>query len=82
MTTFWEIAAHVGWPFALIVFCLFVIVVISHFGFESRICLLIAPVPVHCFLITFVGLSCHTFTALYTGAQWLTMIIDVFLESL
>ena len=27
--------------------------VISHFGFEGGICLLIAPVPVHCFLITF-----------------------------
>ena len=42
-----------GWPFVLIVFCLFVILDISHFGFESRICLLIAPVPVHCFLVTF-----------------------------
>ena len=42
-----------GWPFVLIVFCLFVILVISHFGFESRICLLIAPVPVHCFFVTF-----------------------------
>ena len=31
--------------------CLFVIF-ISHFGFESGICLLIAPVPVHCFFIT------------------------------
>ena len=41
------------WPFVFIVFCLFVILVISHFGFESRICLLIAPVPVHCFLVTF-----------------------------
>ena len=30
-----------------------VILVISHFGFESRICLLFAPVPVHCFLVTF-----------------------------
>ena len=28
---------------------------ISHFGFESRICLLIAAVPVHCFLITFIN---------------------------
>ena len=42
-----------GWPFVLIVFCLFVILVISHFGFESSICLLIAPVHVHCFLVTF-----------------------------
>ena len=29
------------------------ILVIYHFGFEGRICLLIAPVPVHCFHITF-----------------------------
>ena len=36
-----------------VVSCLFVILVISHFGFEGRICLLIALVPVHCFLITF-----------------------------
>ena len=42
-----------GWPFVLIVFCLFVIFVISYFGFESRICLLIAPVPVYCVLVTF-----------------------------
>ena len=40
-----------GWPFVLIVFCLFVILVISYFGFESRICLLIAPVHVHCRLV-------------------------------
>ena len=43
-----------GWPFVLNVFCLFVTLVISHFGFESGICLLIATVPVHCFLITFI----------------------------
>ena len=42
-----------GWLFVLIVFCLFVMLVIFHLGFESRICLLIAPVPVHCFLVTF-----------------------------
>ena len=36
----------------LIVFCLFVISVISHFGFKSRIWPLIAPVPVHCGLVT------------------------------
>ena len=29
------------------------ILVISHFGFEGGICLLIALVPVHCFLISF-----------------------------
>ena len=39
-----------GWPLVLIVFCLFVILVI---GFESSIRLLIARIPVHCFLVTF-----------------------------
>ena len=41
-----------GYQFVLIVFCLFVIF-ISRFGIKSGICLLIAPVPVHCFSITF-----------------------------
>ena len=41
-----------GWPFALTVFCLFIIF-ISCFGFKSGICLLIAPVPVRYFSITF-----------------------------
>ena len=44
-------------------FGLFVNLVISHFGFENRICLLIAPVPVHFFLVTFLMLSVST---LYT----------------
>ena len=43
-----------GWPFVFVVSCLFVILVISHVGFEGGICLLIALVPVHCFLITFI----------------------------
>ena len=30
---------------------------ISRFGFNSGICLLIAPVPVHCFSITFTRIS-------------------------
>ena len=42
-----------GWPYVLIVFCLFVILFISHFGFKSGIWLLITPVPVHCFSNTF-----------------------------
>ena len=37
-----------GWPCVLIVVCLFVILVISCFGFEDGDCFLIAPVPVHC----------------------------------
>ena len=41
-----------GWPYVLIVFCLFVFSFISHFGFKIKIWLLIAPFPVHCFSIT------------------------------
>ena len=40
--------------FVIIVFCLFVNLFISRFGFKSGICLLIAPVPVHCFSITLI----------------------------
>ena len=39
-----------GWPFVLVMFCLFVI---FFYIFERGICLLIVPVPVHCFLNTF-----------------------------
>ena len=40
--------------FVLIVFCLFVIFIyFPLIGFKSGICLLIAPVPVHCISITF-----------------------------
>ena len=42
-----------GKPFVFGVSCLFVILVISHLGFEGGICNMIALVPVHCFLITF-----------------------------
>ena len=42
-----------GWPFVLIVFCLFVIFIYFPFWFKSGIWLLIAPVPIHCFSITF-----------------------------
>ena len=36
------------------------ILVFSHFGFEGGICPLIAQVPVHCFLITFICEICFT----------------------
>ena len=42
-----------GWPLVLIVFCIFVIIFISRFGFKIGIWLLIAPVPGYCFSITF-----------------------------
>ena len=41
-----------GLPRVFIVFCLFVILVISRFGFESRVWFLIAPVPVPCLLVS------------------------------
>ena len=46
-----------GWPYLLIVFCLFVFLFISHFDFKSGIWLMIAPVPVHCFSILFSSLK-------------------------
>ena len=42
-----------GWPFDRIVFCLFVIFIYFPFWFLGLIWLLNAPVPVHCFSITF-----------------------------
>ena len=56
MATFWEIAAHsVGHNYVLFVFWLFVIlhVVISRFGFEGWIWVLIVSVPGLCILFTF-----------------------------
>ena len=47
-------SCQVGWPNFIFVFCLFVILCISHFGFKSGIWLLIAPVNVHCLSITFI----------------------------
>ena len=47
----------VGKPFVIIVLCLFVVLDISHFGFKSGIWLLIASIPVHCFLVTFIDNS-------------------------
>ena len=53
VATFWEIAAlSVNNLFSLY-FVYLKYLFISRFGFKSGICLLIAPVPVHCFSITF-----------------------------
>ena len=56
VATFWEIAARsVGRMFPLsFVYLLFLF--ISHFGFKSRVWLLIAPVLVHCSSIYFIDL--------------------------
>ena len=58
LVRFWLLSSHLlgnsfplGWPFVLIVFCLFVIFIYFLFGFRSGIWRLIAPVPVHCFLL-------------------------------
>ena len=48
METFSNVGIPMGTNFAPLVF-------ISRFGFKSGICLLIAPVPVHCFSITFIS---------------------------
>ena len=53
MGTFWEIPARsVSNLFSLFFFCLFVIFIYFPFWFYERD-LLFAPVPVHCFSITF-----------------------------
>ena len=52
MATFWEIAqCSLGWPYFLLVRRLFVILVISFYGFEGGIWVLIVPVPGHCILV-------------------------------
>ena len=45
-----------GLPSVLFVFCLFVIVDVSHFGFEGRPLVLISTVPGHCLPLFFVFL--------------------------
>ena len=51
MATFWEIAAHsVKHMFSLL--CPFVVLVVSHLGFNDGNSVLIAPVPGHCFNLT------------------------------
>ena len=55
MVTFWEIAAHSVNHMFSFVFCLFVILVVSHFGFGGWIWVLqIASVPGLCVLLTFI----------------------------
>ena len=56
MATFWEIAARSVSNLFSLYFVYLQYLFISRFGFKSGICLLIAPVPVHCFSITSDGL--------------------------
>ena len=55
MATFWEIAARSVNNLFSLYFVYLLYLFISRFsGFKSGICLLIAPVPVHCFSITYI----------------------------
>ena len=53
VATIWEIAARSVSKLFSLYFVYLYYLFISRFGFKSGICLLIAPVPVHCFSITF-----------------------------
>ena len=56
MAIFWEIAARsVGHMFSLSFVYLYFFLFIFHFCFLSGIWLLIAPVPIYCFSITFIA---------------------------
>ena len=56
MATFWEIAARSVSNLFSLYFVYLSYLFIYRFDFKSGICLLIAPVPVHCFSITFLYL--------------------------
>ena len=55
MAIFWKIAARSVSNFFSLYFVYLKYLFISRFGFKSGICLLIDPVPVHCFSITFMN---------------------------
>ena len=72
--------------FVLFVICLFVILVIYHFGFENRILVLFVSVPGHCLSFTFYPLFCLTRTLLFKRllvhiASKLILIFQLFLEN-
>ena len=56
VATFWEIAARSVSNLFSLYFVYVYYLLIARFSFKSGIFLLIAPVPVHCFSITFVVL--------------------------
>ena len=62
MATFWEIAARSVSNLFSLYFVYLLYIFISRFGFKSGIWILIAPVPVHCFSISFVIYSKQMFT--------------------
>ena len=56
MASSWGKRCSLGLPYVLFVLYLFESLVISRFGFEGRILVLIAPVPGHCLVVTFAKL--------------------------
>ena len=54
MATFWEIATRLVSDLFSLYFIYLLYLSISRFDFKSGICLLIDPVPVHCFSITYI----------------------------
>ena len=51
ISTFWEKSCSYVWDYGLFVFRSFVILVISRFGFEGWIWVLIAPISGHCLVV-------------------------------
>ena len=52
MATFWGKSCSFGLPYVLFVLCIFVVLVISRFGFEGATLVLIVSVPGHCLPFT------------------------------
>ena len=65
MATFWEIAARSVSNLVSLYFVYLYYLFISRFVFKRGICLLIAPVPVHCFSITSINVQLHSFVRKY-----------------
>ena len=83
MATFWEIAARSVSNLFSLYFVYLKYLFISRFGFKSGICLLIAPVPVHCFSITLsrnvnIGKDClPSDHVVESGVSWTDFVMDI-----
>ena len=66
MATFWEIAVRSVSNLLSLYFIYLYYLFISRFSFKSGVCLLIAPVPVHCFYITF---AAKTYELIFTDER-------------
>ena len=77
MATFWEIAGRSVSNLFSLYFVYLLYLFISRFGFKSGICLLIAPVPVHCFSINFGILTLFGVISVFLLAALLKLEITV-----